>query len=123
MGVYNPNMKMPENCYLCGYSVCGCVTSNMILHCGVAEPMDFMEAQEHRHKDCPLVEVKAPHGRLIDADALIESNKYLRYNPAEHKEDSYDAGWAVGFNAGASHATEHAVYAPTIIEAEGKDNG
>lgn len=72
MGVYNSSMKMPENCYLCGYSVCGCVTSNLILHCGVAEPMDFIEAQYHRHKDCPLVEVKAPHGDLIDRDALEE---------------------------------------------------
>lgn len=77
MGVYNPSMKMPENCYLCGYSVCGCVTSNIILHCGVAEPMDFMEAQEHRHKDCPLVEVKVPHGDLIDRDALAHDMEFV----------------------------------------------
>jgi hypothetical protein len=30
-----------------------------------------------RHKDCPLVEVPEPHGRLIDADILMRDiNKY-----------------------------------------------
>lgn len=117
MGVYIKGMDMPKSCNDCAllYDCFACML--------LGKDIDWGTSDKERLPDCPLVEVKEPHGRLIDADALIESNKYLRYNPAEHKEDSYDAGWAVGFNAGASHATEHAVYAPTIIEAEGKDNG
>lgn len=26
---------------------------------------------EEKHKDCPLVEIPTPHGRLIDADDLL----------------------------------------------------
>ena len=30
---------------------------------------------DNRHSDCPLIEVPEPHGRLIDADALVEDLK------------------------------------------------
>lgn len=31
---------------------------------------NFGDRWERRHPDCPLVEAKTPHGRLIDADKL-----------------------------------------------------
>lgn len=114
MGVYNLSMKMPENCYLCGYSVCGCVTSNMILQCGVAEPMDFMEAQEHRHKDCPLVEVKAPHGRLIDADAL-RARMYHEAFETDSDMQKWESGCWIRYKM--FEQIEEA--APTVLETEG----
>lgn len=108
MGVYIKGMEMPRE---------GHVIVRIYANGKVCEPTECAGVWS---KVATAVPVPA-HGRLIDADALIESNKYLRYNPAECEEGSYDEGWAVGFNAGARHATEHAVYAHTIIEAEGKE--
>lgn len=57
MGVYNPNMKMPENCDQCPIS--NCSLDNGWL--------DYPT----RPLGCPLIYVPE-HGRLIDADALLE---------------------------------------------------
>ena len=38
--------------------------------------VDIEVAKNGRPDDCPLIEVSEPHGRLIDADALI--NDYPR---------------------------------------------
>ena len=57
-----------------------------------------------RLEDCPLVEIPTPHGRLIDADALME--KMIAYG-WEHPD-----------------STVHEFLeddAPTIIEAEGTE--
>lgn len=55
MGVYNPNMKMPENCDQCPIS--NCSLDNGWL--------DYPT----RPLGCPLIYVPE-HGRLIDAHAL-----------------------------------------------------
>ena len=65
-----------------------------------------------------LVNVPEPHGDLIDRQKLLEDNKYLEY-PTDEKYRR-DRAWAVGFNSGARHCNEHAVYAKTVIEAEGE---
>lgn len=65
MGVYFKGMKMPENCLNCdvntSYNYCPVLcrdTSNI--------------RYDKRFDDCPAVEVKEPHGRLIDADDFFE---------------------------------------------------
>lgn len=64
MGVYNPLVDMPETCDLCFiYGKCGLW-------------LDCENSTERRHPYCPLVEVKAPHGRLVDLDALV--HEYYR---------------------------------------------
>lgn len=65
---------------------------------------------------CPLIEIPNKHGDLIDRQKLIEDNKHLEY-PTDGKYRR-DRAWAVGFNAGARHCNEHAVYAKAVIEAE-----
>ena len=93
--------------------------------------MDFMEAQEHRHKDCPLVEIPVPHGRLIDADALgyagIEKAAYdsLAIIKKQNKlcEDLELLERANGRLDGVLRITSKLRFAPAIIEAEGKDDG
>ena len=78
MSVLVKGMKMPVSCY----------------ECPMAEEMDMQEdwhkckllnkefyswdvtddmKEYHRPKECPLVEVPTPHGRLIDAEALKET--------------------------------------------------
>lgn len=96
MGVYNPLAEMPKSCAVCE-SRDSCPISNYID--GTYRPF--------RHPNCPLVEVKAPHGDLIDRDALLFDN-----SAAFHDIGGYtNAAWEAVDNA------------PTIIEAEGKDNG
>jgi len=52
---------------------------------------------------CPLVEVPAPHGRLIDADELANKTFYSKTNAP------YITYWRF-------------VNAPTVIEAEGEND-
>ena len=66
MGVYNPQMKMPIGCHRCGYYDL-CKVSNKIIGRYNAE----------RCPDCPLVEVKTPHGRLIDTYIVEEQLKEI----------------------------------------------
>lgn len=59
------NIAMPKTC-----EVCPCNDDSW--RCGATgEYFDYDDMYERRCADCPLVEVPAPHGRLIDADALI----------------------------------------------------
>lgn len=64
MSILIKDMEMPECC-----EVCPCY--NWIEDiCRITEsPNDFSDA---RIEDCPLVEVSTPHGRLIDADAIMD---------------------------------------------------
>lgn len=62
MGVYIKGMEMPSGCLDCPlYNGYGCKATLQMFHptTNVAVRVD----------SCPLVEVKTPHGRLIDADA------------------------------------------------------
>lgn len=65
MGVYNPKMKIPDSCWACPFCTEECF--------GAYKCFDVKDwgSMEERAKDCPLVEVKAPHGRLIDENALL----------------------------------------------------
>lgn len=62
-GIYIPGMEMPDSCLLCP------LMNNQWQTCKLlGDDMDVPLAT--RRSDCPLVLVP-PHGRLIDADALI----------------------------------------------------
>lgn len=58
MGVYIKGMDMPVDCYEC----------KVWFQCFDEKPPFNMIKSV-----CPLVEVKEPHGRLIDADVLKQS--------------------------------------------------
>ena len=58
MSILIKDMKMPKNCDVCF----------MCDACEYSMPLG------KRLTDCPLVEVTTPHGRLIDADALVRDN-------------------------------------------------
>ena len=66
MGVYIKDIIMPDNCSECRFeSECG--------FC-IAEPPNFCgETMDNRRPDwCPLIEVKVPHGKLIDGDKFYK---------------------------------------------------
>ena len=67
MSVLIKGLKMPRNCYDCGVSFCA---GGDLFWCGLAETEVSIDTDE-RDPDCPLVPVP-PHGRLIDADALLK---------------------------------------------------
>ena len=88
MGVYIKGMKMPSSCHKCpccdeDYNWCEVLQRRLV---GAGD----------KDSNCPLVEVKEPHGRLID-----ESKVY-----------------STGVDADAGHCITDA---PTIIEAEGEE--
>ena len=88
MGVYIKGMEMPDRCGRCRFATA--------FDCGVDK--QFIPTHDERRYDCPLVPVP-PHGRLIDADALVD--------------EAYQPG-AYGYVDALQIEN-----APTIIEAEG----
>lgn len=74
MGIYIKNMKMPTRCFACPM----CEISDIEICCSISigvavsyEEIDEQIAIQDRPSCCPLVLVP-PHGRLIDADALVK---------------------------------------------------
>ena len=111
MSVVIPGMEMPKNCWECPCFVSDGWFCNLDDEC--------RDVYDGRPDWCQLIELPKKHGDLIDRQKLIEDNRYLAY-PTDGK-CACDRAWAVGFNAGARHCNEHAIYAKTVIEAEGED--
>lgn len=127
MGVYIKGMDMPKNCESCQFRRC---ISDLIMFSWVGCQLDVGMAKKEsfkgRHPDCPLVEVKEPHGRLIDTDAIgyagIEKAAYdsLLIVKEQNKlcEDLELLERANGRLDGVLRITSKLRFAPTIIPAE-----
>lgn len=116
MSVLVNGMELPKNCAECKFSDV------------FAYPPDYddewicelnylsmtWEDAQMRHSNCPLVEIATPHGRLIDAGALLESIKEARKKDPEI-EDVYTEDYFT--------VAEWVVSSPTIIGAEGIEDG
>ena len=72
MSVLIQGMVMPKDCYECQYGVDVDIGVGVARGCELLK--DFSPISDERHEDCPLIEIP-PHGRLIDADALIADIK------------------------------------------------
>lgn len=103
MGVYIKGMDMPKSCGKCKMHF---LSSNDYVCCSITDripksvakfknsktDLDFRKASIEdvsRPDWCPHVEVKAPHGRLIDADALYDAveRRYRVSTGAEHRAE------------------------------------
>lgn len=111
MGIYIKGVKKPDRC-----EACYCSTHDNryfdiicdLLHRTVAiNDCDYKEPTIPP-KDCPLVEVKEPHGRLVDLDVL------------EKERNSIDCGYNA--LAALEWDDECILNAPTIIEAENEES-
>ena len=60
--------EMPKNCVVC----------KNYYYCELWSKLTVNKRCKERHPDCPIVEVKEPHGRLIDADALLKKAPELQ---------------------------------------------
>lgn len=96
MGVYIKGMEMPKQCGYCQF----CHTEDFESWCCYTGREDILF--DAIPEWCPLTEVAEPHGRLIDADALVDTVVFHTNIPAETKEFIEDL---IGI-------------APTVIEAE-----
>lgn len=116
MGVYIKGMEMPKNCESCQFRRC---ISDLIMFgwvgCQLDVGMAKKESFKGRHPDCPLVEVKAPHGRLIDADAL-RARMYHEAFETDSDMQRWESGCWIRYKL--FERTEEA--APTVLEAEGE---
>ena len=73
------NAYIPKNCWDCSGRIVGDIQTfnEAVSMLGgkcpymerIVDPREF-DMHSGRHPDCPIVEVKVPHGRLIDADAI-----------------------------------------------------
>ena len=105
MSILIRSMAMPKNCAECKmWCICECLNDfeDFESICYAVEDGDLI-----RDKNCPLVEIKEPHGRLID----IKSVKNGKFTIVE---DAYQAWW----NGVLEAVIENA---PTVIEAEGEN--
>ena len=100
MSVLIKGMEMPETCSDCEWSY---YVGNGRAMCRRVSKTDKTDIMTKRRADfCPLVEVKEPHGRLIDADELANKTFYS--------------------TTGAPYITYKTFCnAPTVIEAEGTE--
>ena len=106
MSVLVKGMEMPTCC-----CVCPCFNDEYC-YCQAADKDLGSIPIDHRHPDCPLVSVP-PHGRLIDADELIEKQK----EDAEIFMGSTNYGDKVRYDE-AMNAVANIVNAPTVIPAD-----
>ncbi len=111
MGICVKRMEMPDDCRNCPFEMyymnCGetrCRATGKIL-ADFYKPIPF----EGRAEECPLIELPTPHGRLIDADALLESIKEARKKDPEIEDVYIDDYFTVA---------EWVVSAPTIVESD-----
>ena len=103
MSVLVKGMEMPENCRDCEFW-CMYRNSHRMYCKSINRQLEADEENEigkKRLSDCPLIEVPAPHGRLIDADALLED---VRKNSVSYSADDFAHEWVD--------------VQPTVIEAE-----
>ena len=104
MGVYIPNMEMPESCNGCGLKFFVFEPEVKVL-CTVLKREIPKLKRDEVPDDCPLISVPR-HVRLIDADALMDVlTRAKEDDPLQYKEDYFTVSdwlWVT----------------PTIIEAE-----
>ena len=67
MGIYIKGVEPPTNCTDCLYMP--------LVGCNPYQD-NGMSPSHYRHRTCPLTEVIEPHGRLIDADAVMRNNLF-----------------------------------------------
>lgn len=82
MSILIKGMEMPKDCSECQFSDVFAYPPDYDDEwiCELTYLSMNWEDAQMRHSNCPLVELPTPHGRLIDADALLASeNQHYEY--------------------------------------------
>ena len=129
MSVLVCGMKMPKNCEECDFASMEDVDFDYSLYCKCSKKYCDLDALWHPIGwNCPLVEVP-PHGRLVDADALIAKKRKLYCDNCilrtgiknGKKQFVYEIGAAPCRGCWIDDMVTELQDAPTIIDAEGGD--
>lgn len=88
MSLLIKGVEMPDSCLNCRFrtTILKNVLSPTMRTSAYACLINGMEVDnwyEEKHKDCPLVKIPTPHGRLIDADEL-KKNMRNYYPSIDH---------------------------------------
>lgn len=103
MSVLIKGMKMPKSCSKCPF--CGLAGIHMErLSCMFTGESEVRELIDDRLPGCPVVALPEKHGRLIDADTLIDD---VRKHSESYFADDFAHEWVD--------------VQPTVIEAEGEE--
>ena len=70
MAIYIKGMEMPKTAFDCSVKVNPEERQCVFTHKTFEETLGLLT--ERRCADCPLVEIKEPHGRLVDMDKALE---------------------------------------------------
>ena len=116
MSVLIHNMEMPTSCDECELMINCDSCEGWECYCAALSKSIGYESEiftDKRREDCPLVPVP-PHGRLIDADAILTTLQALYDERADEARYMGSKEVKVSWN----EAVYHILDAPTIIEAE-----
>lgn len=69
MSLLIKGLNIPKNCLLCPCCVGEGIGMGRQHYCQVIDDEPCV-SETYRPKNCPLVEIPTPHGRLIDADEI-----------------------------------------------------
>lgn len=102
MSVLIEGMEVPKSCYVCPF--CDYVSAR----CDAMKGNPYTQESRYKKRDdfCPLVPVPDPHGRLIDADAILKKCEFVC---TDDDEDIRAVRYSIIENA------------PTVIPASEKD--
>ena len=124
MGVYIKDMEMPESCKNCQWVEEYGGDYDWCYACRHTGKMPLENAEKGRDPDCPLVEIKTPHGRLVDEDAIgwcYEEEKTHNKVVEVARQSGCDSPMHQYYDAyydGILTMTGKIRFAPTIIEEE-----
>ena len=104
MSVFIPGFEMPRDCFHCPFEM---FLSDKKSHCRANRGREIQLDIFGKGQNCPLVEIKTPHGRLIDADANVAVMEKCKSTESAFERSFY------------SFAAQIMRECPTIIEAEG----
>lgn len=79
MGVYIKGMEMPKTAFDCSIKVNPEERQCIFTHKTFEETFDLLT--ERRCEDCPLVEIKEPHGRLIEEPKALAYDGLSKISP------------------------------------------
>ena len=121
MSVLIKDMEMPKGCYDCMLCRLHPIQRELRFCCEVInrafEASEESEMEKKRLFDCPLVEVPAPHGRLIDEDNVIDAIHERLQTLRTHKEFIKKHG-----DIDLLGVMPYIAKIPTVIEAEEGEN-
>lgn len=120
MSILIKNAQLPSGCDRCRFGEIYNITvdGGDQFVCELDWSLDIsIYDTDKRHKDCPLIELP-PHGRLIDADALVETFRERKRPTLSDGEDgSKERVRYIDFISTLQAIKD----APTILEAEVND--